>query len=490
MADLSTLTHATQPSNGDFRMTSSDDVSRRKSFLINGRRVRIMDLIKAGLLSPGQELIFERPRIGEIHRAVVTANGRIRVADGQDFASPSRAADDVSGTATDGWYAWRVGEDGPLLDQLRQELLKSVANQATPDEPRELDLDAVGIAVNRLAELAEARTRAEAGGPEQLTVRDLLRRWGAQERDREVVTQIDADLANHGLLTVPDFRAVGLDTVITLTVTPGPEEPSQADKAAELTATPRSFSPTLASDEEESPEIGQTLGNLLPDDHRLISVKPSASLNEAVTQMVMNDFSQVPVLSGERDLRGAVTWRSIAVARQAGTDITLGDAMKPARDYPYDTRLLDVLDALLKEEFVFVRSHDKRIYGIVTAADVVHVYDQMATPFFLIGEVDQELRHLIRSRFEIEDIQLVCMAGTDLQSFDDMTMGDYLAVLRNSDCWEKLGWDLDRKVFGEHLEEIRKIRNKVTHFNNPDPIPQSDVNRLRNFLTVIRTFDK
>ncbi|BAL85562.1 hypothetical protein AMIS_3420 [Actinoplanes missouriensis 431] len=471
-------------------MTSSDDVSRRRSFLINGRRVRILDLIKAGLLNPGQELVFERPRIGEIHRAVVTDNGRIRVADGQEFASPSRAADDVSGTGTDGWYAWRVGDDGPLLDQLRQELLKSAASQTTPNEPVDIDLDDIAVAVGRLMELGEARNRAEAGEPEQLTVRDLLKRWGAQERDREVINQIDADLANHGLLTVPDFRAVGLDTTITLTVTPGPEEALPADKAAEATATPRALNLATASDEEDSGEIGQTLGNLLPDDHRLISVTPSASLNQAVTQMVMSDFSQVPVLSGERDLRGAITWRSIAVARQAGSDITLSDALRPARDYPYDTRLLDVLDVLLKEEFVFVRSHDKRIYGIVTAADVVRVYDQMATPFFLIGEVDQELRRLIRNRFEIEDVQPVCAAGTELQSFDDMTMGDYLAVLRNSDCWEKLGWDLDRKVFGEHLDEIRKIRNKVTHFNNPDPIPPSDVNRLRNFLTVIRTFDK
>jgi hypothetical protein len=71
-----------------------------------------------------------------------------------------------------------------------------------------------------------------------------------------------------------------------------------------------------------------------------------------------------------------------------------------------------------------------------------------------------------------------------------MTMGDYLAVLRNADCWRKLGWDLDRKLFSEHLDGIRRIRNKVAHFNNPDPIPGSDVNRLRNFLAVIRTFDK
>jgi hypothetical protein len=30
----------------------------------------------------------------------------------------------------------------------------------------------------------------------------------------------------------------------------------------------------------------------------------------------------------------------------------------------------------------------------------------------------------------------------------------------------------------------------VTHFNDPDPIPPTDVDRLRNFLSVISTFDK
>ena len=476
-------------------MSSSDDTSRRKKLLINGRRVRVMDLVDAGLLRPGQELVFERPRIGEVHRAVVTENARIKVADGQEFASPSRAAVEVSGAvAMDGWYTWRVGDGGPLLYQLRQQLLKSLASQVTAEGPIDIVLEAIGVAIDqaldRLRELDAAREQAEAGKPEELTVRDLLRRWGAQERDRDVINQIDADLANHGLLTVPDFRAVSLDTIVTLAVIPGPDEAAQVSSVSEKEAHPRLIHGPTMADEEDGQEIGRTLGNLLPDDHRLISVMPSSTLNQAITQMFMYDFSQVPVLSGERDLRGAVTWRSIAVARQAATEITLSDAMIPVRDYSYDTRLLDVLDVLLKEEFVFVRSHDKRVYGFVTAADVVRVYDEMATPFFLIGEVDQELRRLIRNRFNIEDIQQVCVAGTDLQSFDDMTMGDYLSVLRNGDHWEKLGWDLDRKIFGEHLDEIRKIRNKVTHFNNPDSISRSDVNRLRNFLLVIRTFDK
>lgn len=97
---------------------------------------------------------------------------------------------------------------------------------------------------------------------------------------------------------------------------------------------------------------------------------------------------------------------------------------------------------------------------------------------------------MIRNRFEIEDVQRVCAAGTDLKSFGQMAMGDYLAVLQNPDCWHKLGWDLDRKVFAEHLDEIRDLRNKSTHFNDHDPIPPSEVDRLRNLLAVIRTFDK
>ncbi|TDO31813.1 hypothetical protein C8E87_7246 [Paractinoplanes brasiliensis] len=463
----------------------SDGSSRRRQHLINGRRVRLSDLLDAQLLDADDELIFERPRLGEVHRATVTRRGRIRLEDGQEFMSPSGASDAVTKVATDGWYAWRVGPSGPFLHDLRRQLLEAVASK-TPedDEPQST------VVVRRYEGLNAARERAERGDPEELTVRDLIRRWGGQDRDRELTAEIEADLANHGLSTVPDFRAVGLDTVVRLEVLSTPEDVENVAAPAVPSAPSLAFHvPAVSPSDEESEDIGRTLGNLLPDKHRLVSVSPSASLDEAVTEMLLGDYSQVPVLSGTRDLRGAVTWQSIAIARQAGGDATLSDAVIPVRDFPYNTRLLDVLGVLWSEEFVFVRAHDKQVYGIVTAADVVRVYDDMATPFFLIGELDQELRRLIRNRFEIEDLQRVCVSGENLTSYDDMTMGDYLSVIRNPDCWAKIGWTLDRKVVGTHLDELRKIRNKVTHFN-PDPISSADVDRLRNFLTVIRAFDR
>lgn len=472
-------------------MQPLENAPRRKQHIINGRRVSVRDLINALLLQPGQELIFERPRVGNVHRAVVTERGRIRLADGQEFNSPSGAADAVAGVATDGWMAWQVGEGGPYLSQLRRQLLESVAEEVAATDAEPAAATEQASAIRRYEELNAARERAQAGTPEELTVRDLIRRWGAQEREREVINQIEADLANHGLVTVPDFRAVGLESMVTLTVPPDPDEVEEPEAAPAVPTAhrPTVHMPVAVAGNEESDDIGLTLGNVLPRDHQLVSVPPSASLKEAITQMLMRDFSQIPVLRGERDLRGVVTWQSIAIARQTGTEASLSDAMIAARDFSYDTRLLDVVEVLLQEDFVFVRAHDKRVYGIVTAADVVRVYYNMATPFFLIGELDQELRRLIRNRFEIEELRRVCVSGTGLQSFDDMTMGDYLSVLRNPTCWEKLGWDLDRKVVGDHLDEIRKIRNKVAHFN-PDPPSAHDVDRLRNFLKVIRTFDK
>ncbi|HEX2072044.1 MAG TPA: hypothetical protein VHF90_10405 [Thermoleophilaceae bacterium] len=93
--------------------------------LLGGRRVRMVDLLDAGLLSPGQELIWERPRLGEIYRAHVTDNGSIRLEDGRTFSSPSTAATKAADIpAYDGWLAWKA--DGVLLKDLRNQLVQAV----------------------------------------------------------------------------------------------------------------------------------------------------------------------------------------------------------------------------------------------------------------------------------------------------------------------------------------------------------------------------
>ncbi len=93
---------------------------------IRGRRVRITDLMDAGLLDAGDELIWDRPRLGVSYSGALTENGAIRLSDGSVHSSPSRAATTAANVpAYDGWYAWRVPSRGSKsLNDLRRDLLR------------------------------------------------------------------------------------------------------------------------------------------------------------------------------------------------------------------------------------------------------------------------------------------------------------------------------------------------------------------------------
>lgn len=91
---------------------------------------------------------------------------------------------------------------------------------------------------------------------------------------------------------------------------------------------------------------------------------------------------------GSRNLKGAVTWKSIAKARNADPAAKLSAAIIKAEAAPYTADLIEMLPVIQGHEFVFVRGPDNTVTGIVTLADVVEAYGQMATPFFIIGRID------------------------------------------------------------------------------------------------------
>jgi predicted transcriptional regulator len=55
----------------------------------------------------------------------------------------------------------------------------------------------------------------------------------------------------------------------------------------------------------------QRIGRLESANRLPMSVKADAPLVEAVTMLLSNDYSQLPVMQNERDVRGIVTWTSI-----------------------------------------------------------------------------------------------------------------------------------------------------------------------------------
>ncbi|MBE1500792.1 CBS domain-containing protein [Amycolatopsis lexingtonensis] len=431
--------------------------------LIGGRRVMVSDLLEAGLIQAGAKLRFSRKRIGATFEATVTDQGRIRLEPtGEEFRSPSRAAMVAAGMrAVDGWRAWVLVDEDRLLDTVRQEFLDraiSAAHRRSEDTDRQ-----------RVHErLRQARARADQHDPERISVRDLLALWGARDRGDQV-SRIEADLANHGLVTSPSFRAVTLDTMVSLTTPPD-----------EVEDTP------ITEDEEGGDDLNVrlTVGNLTPLDG-VASVGPNSELAEAITKMLLNDFSQLAVLSGPRNARGAVTWRSIAQALHQKPTATVADAIVGAESVAYDRDLFEVLPTLQQHEFVLVLNESKEVKGIVTTADVAHRYGEMATPYFLLGELDQTLRWILGRCLDLPAVQPHC--SRPIKSFDDLAFGDYQRILENKEIWQKLGWPLDRQTFTSRLEKIRLIRNKVMHFH-PDPVAEDTIRKLRNFTKLLHQY--
>ncbi|MFI1617147.1 CBS domain-containing protein [Streptomyces lydicus] len=465
----------------------------RASYLIAGRRVRISDLVDAGLLTTGAELVFRRPRVGETHTAAVSEDHTIRLTDGRRFASPSKAAHAAVGNGSfDGWNAWTLG-DGTTLDSLRQRLLDSLAEHA-PEESE----DAKSTSA-RHEKLKKAREAAADGQPVTLTVRELFGWWGAHRRGYVISNQVAAELSNHALSTSPHFGAVPLDASVRLISSPV-EKDSEPEADEELTQwvgamgdDAREHEDTAVDDTVEDgdrePVMDLTVGRLDSALAGVISVSPNSTFEEAITMMTLNDYSQLPVVTGGRTLRGVITWESIVQARHTDTNASLSQAIVPAQTVAYDQHLVDVLPQLAQFGFVLVRDETNIIAGIVTASDAAEAYGALATPFSLIGELDQRLRRIISDCVDLAAAIRLCDpdGSSGVTSFDDMSFGDYQRILENPAVWTMLNWPLDRKVFVKRVDELRKIRNELMHFNS-DGIENDDVRKIRRMIAVIRTY--
>lgn len=458
------------------------DNGSRASYLLDGRRVVVRDLLEAGWVRVGEELTFARPRAGETYSAIIEGSGSL-VVGGRAHATPSAAARAATGTGQiDGWTTW-TNSAGLTLHALRVQLLDAVAAAPTT-EPVDDDEHQLESPLPRHEFLKQARQAAERGQPETITVRDLVRHWGARTRGSRISRRIEADLDNHGLTTAPHFLSVTIDDDVMLAaVQPEPVEVSDhvtISDSVTVTITP--------AEPVQRREIGITLGNLISSWRTLVSVKPTATYEEAMTKMLLNDFSQLPVLKNKYTLEGAVTWQSIARARLKDPNAPFSAAIVPARKLPYSQDLNTVLPALQTEDFVVVTNSHNEITGIVTTADVVGLYRERTLPFLLIGELDQELRQIMTA-IDLATIRALCAkpGRPELESHDDMTMGDYQRVLENAECWDALGWRLDRQTFVNRIAELRKLRNDITHFN-PDGVSEDTVDKLKHMLDVIRTF--
>ena len=300
--------------------------------------------------------------------------------------------------------------------------------------------------------------------PEHLTVRDLLAKYGFMRRGSWIESRIRDQLEAHQLRTVPDFNSTWIGGVISVELVPAE-------------------SGTAPSNGRPDPTL--RVGALDAAHNKPLSVHPDQPIIAATTVMQLRDFSQLPVMINQREVKGIISWKSI------GTRMALGgkcefvrDCMDDVQVIDIETPLFDTIGAITKHGYVLVQDKQSGniISGIVTASDLSNQFQNLAGPFLLTGEIEGHLRNLVHVKFTVDQLRKVSANtpnGKEINSADDLTLGEYCRLLENPEHWDLLGLQIDRKEFMEHLDKVRDIRNDIMHFK-PEGLDEPEIRLLQD----------
>ena len=210
-------------------------------------------------------------------------------------------------------------------------------------------------------------------------------------------------------------------------------------------------------DEADLPEPAFRVSELASANSVVRCVSPSASIQEAYTMMLLHKYSQLVVADQNKprqtDIKGIVSYQSIAKALMNGQPSTVGDCID--HDVPFvqsDSDLSSLVSQLNGNDVALVIGRDKRLQGIVTAWDLAEEFAGLVDPFKRIGEIEERLRTLIVMR--LGKLQIAEFLGERRESGDEptgetdgLTMGELQRVLEFPEHWDALSLPFDRVVF-------------------------------------------
>lgn len=323
-------------------------------------------------------------------------------------------------------------------------------------------------------ELAEIAERVVASNtPQEVSIRTLLGWFGHSRRFPQVVSEIREALAAVALNTEPDFEYSYLEADVAL--------------VRSETAVPSPLA-TLATQSYVDPTF--RVGRLPSANQALTFVRNEATLLEATTLMMSMDFSQIPIMQSERDVKGILTWQSIGWRMALGIQDDLVSCYKEAdvQILTQDASLFEALEIIQRHGYVLVRDATRKITGIVTSSDINEQFKLLSEPFMLIGEIENYVRTLLSGKFSVAELRKAAdkERSDTIERISDLTFGEYIQLLGMPDNWARVGIRMDRVSVIKALDEVRRIRNDVMHFD-PDGLAGEDMVRLRATAKMFRS---
>jgi CBS domain-containing protein len=346
-------------------------------------------------------------------------------------------------------------------------------------------------------QLKEISEQANQGIERGETVRTLLSWFSAERRGKWTVGEIRKALAKVKLVTEPDFEGVWIDS--TVIFRPKPRRSKKADSTKDTIAgepeSTKTDELTIRVTKKSVDDLNSSIKikRLDAANNPPVCVSPDASISEAITLMLQYDFSQLPVVTTPRDLKGLLSWKSL------GSRLALGkpckrvrECMETAVEVSPNASLFNAIQSIVEHECVLVRDETRNLTGIVTTADLSLQFRDLGEPFLVLGQIESHIRNLIADRYQKAELIEACDpsdSGREIESVSDLTLGEYIRLLESPKRWEKLSIPIDRRTFTDELKKIGRIRNDVMHFD-PDGVAPEDLTILRKFLRFLSDLEE
>ena len=220
-----------------------------------------------------------------------------------------------------------------------------------------------------------------------------------------------------------------------------------------------------------------------------ITVCNNDKIEKAITLMLLNDYSQLPVMNGPRKIVGHISWQTIgeAVFKGIESDIVKDYTSQNIKTFQKNTPLLQSIQEIYKNNFIVVTEADGSPCGIVTTTDISSQFLIWTEPFVMLEQIENLIRHILDDKILLEDLKNVCQeTDRDIESIDDLTFGEYISIFENTKYWEKINLTtIDKTLFVKSLHEVREIRNDIMHFD-PEGIEEESCTKLKNILDFLK----
>lgn len=314
----------------------------------------------------------------------------------------------------------------------------------------------------------------------KVATRHIIELYGVTRRGWRVIERVNSWLAKNELIMEPSFESANIYGSVKISPKPTITVKTELKKPKYSDAIPR-LGIIKSSDLNNSELSGL----------ELITVSKENTLDEAISLMILHNYSQLPILISKREVYGIISWKTIGKALSLGKECSrVADCYEPVEVLNFDEPLFKAVKIILEKEVVLVRNFNKEISGIVTSTDIGEQFLILSEPFLLIEQIENFIRILLNEKLTYDDINKVL----DLEKYDkeinhisDLTFGHYVRIFENEDLFKKIEINVNRVMLQKMLVEVNKIRNEVMHFS-PEAMEEKDLISLRrtqNFLQQI-----